>query len=164
MITLRAVTIACLLLSGGCTTYQPDGLTGGFRETRLDENVWEVFFGGNAFADEQKVRDFAMLRAAEITLEHGYQYFVVLDEADWNKVVTTRSSGTAHTNYSGTVSNGHVSGSATTTYDPSSTNTFEKPRSRRVIMAFEEKPEGFASYSATYIKDSISESYDIDLE
>jgi len=73
---LLVLTIGEML--GSATTYQPMGFTGGYEETRLDENMFSVFFAGNGFTGRQRAQDFAFLRAAELTLNHGYEYFVIV--------------------------------------------------------------------------------------
>ena len=45
------------------TTYQSEGLTGGFSETQLDENIFRVTFYGNGYTGKERVTDFALLRS-----------------------------------------------------------------------------------------------------
>jgi hypothetical protein len=82
---MRRLT-ALLLISGvlsACSTdYQPDGYTGGYTDTQLAENVFAVSFSANGYTAPQKAADFVMLRAAELTLAHGNQYFVIENEGN----------------------------------------------------------------------------------
>jgi len=67
----------------GCMTstpYQPMGFKGGYENTQLDKNVFEVTFSGNGLTSRQRVRDFAMLRSAELTIQNGYKYFISINE------------------------------------------------------------------------------------
>lgn len=75
----RIPLIAALVLTGCATTYQPSGFTGGFSETRLAPDRFIVSFSGNAFTAGEQARDFALLRAAELSRDGGYRYFTVLD-------------------------------------------------------------------------------------
>ena len=75
-------TIAMLLLTGCATSYQSDSWTGGFSEIQLGEDLYHVSFEGNRYTDTKRVRDFALLRAAEIALENGYDYFAIVDSND----------------------------------------------------------------------------------
>ena len=157
------VTISLALLLAGCATdYQPDGFTGGFSETQLDENLFEIRFKGNAFVGTDTARDYAMLRAAEVTLQNGYEYFIVLGEEDRTQVSTHTYGGSSTTTYDGTMTGNSVYGTANTTYNPPQTNTYHKPISRKTIMLFHEKPEGVISYSARFVRKSIRNARDID--
>jgi len=79
---LLCVTV--LLLSACATPYQPIATTvaGGYSSTRLSEAVFDVRFNGNGFTNPKRAYDFAFLRAAEITLEHNYSYFVLIGHQD----------------------------------------------------------------------------------
>ena len=160
----RWLTVLLLLTLSACgTTYQSQSWTGGFSEVQLDENIFEITFKGNAFVDASTVRDYAMLRAAEVTLDHGFEYFVVADEDNWTKIQTVTTGGNSSTTtYSGTVSGNMVSGTANTAYNPPQTTTYNKPRSLKTIVTFHEKPEGLTSYSARFVRDSIRKSHKLD--
>ncbi len=157
------VTIVLALVLSGCATgYQPDGYTGGFSEVQFDENVFEIRFSGNAMVGANTARDYAMLRAAEVTLENGYEYFVVLGEEDRTAVSTHTSGGSSTTTYDSTMAGNSVQGTANTTYKSPQTNTYHKPTSRKTIMLFHEKPEDVISYSARFVRESIRSAHDID--
>lgn len=66
-------TAVVTIVVGGCaTTYQSVAFTGGYEETRLDENVFSIFFRGNGFTSSQRAQDFTFLRSSELTLQYGY--------------------------------------------------------------------------------------------
>ena len=70
MKNILLVLISFLII--GCMTstpYQPMGFKGGYENTQLDKNVFEVTFSGNGLTSSQRVRDFAMLRSAELTIQ-----------------------------------------------------------------------------------------------
>ena len=46
---------------------------------KLQDNIFRVTFRGNAYSSMERTGDFALLRSAEITIENGYKYFVVLE-------------------------------------------------------------------------------------
>ena len=58
--------------------YHPVDETGGYINSKLQEGMYRVSFGGNAYDDEIASSDYALLRSAEVTLEGGYKYFTVL--------------------------------------------------------------------------------------
>ena len=69
-------------LSACSTGYQSEGFTGGFTDTQLADNIFTISFSGNAFTAPQQAGDFVMLRAAELSVSHGYPYFVIDDQGD----------------------------------------------------------------------------------
>ena len=76
----RILTVLlCLSLVGCATGYHGKGLTGGYSNMKLQDNIFKVTFNGNAYLSMEKAKDFALLRSAEITIENGYKYFVVLE-------------------------------------------------------------------------------------
>ena len=46
---------------------------------QLRHDVFHVSFDGNGFTSKSRAADIMMLRNAEITLENGYRYFVIVD-------------------------------------------------------------------------------------
>ena len=89
--TIRAaasVTLAFLLL--GCATpYQPkDLLWGGYRDFQVSTNTFSITFQGNPYLDRSRLRQYLFRRAAEVTLEHGFSHFVILESADQSHTST----------------------------------------------------------------------------
>lgn len=74
-----AALVSILLLSGCATAYQSEGMTGGFHEEQKAQDQYLVTFNGNGFTTPERASDFAMMRGAELTLMHGYKYFVVFN-------------------------------------------------------------------------------------
>lgn len=73
------ISCAILLLIAGCTTaYQKSGATGGFTETQVAPNMWRVTFSGNGYTSDSRAEDLALLRSADLTIQNGYRYFVLL--------------------------------------------------------------------------------------
>ena len=78
-----ASNAGCTLLGSRTTPYQPHGSRGGYTENLLQENLLEVAFYGNTYTSKRQVKDFALLRAAEVSLKVGGSYFIVVkDEID----------------------------------------------------------------------------------
>ncbi|MCG8441896.1 MAG: hypothetical protein MI723_08810 [Caulobacterales bacterium] len=74
--------IACGVALGGCATptpYAPAERAGGYgySEQRLEDDRFLVRFRGNSASGAQAA-DFALLRAAELTLQYGYDWFEVV--------------------------------------------------------------------------------------
>lgn len=92
-------TLASLLALGAlgaCSTatpYQPvtsqSPRATGYDSQRLAEGVYRVSFAGNSLTSRQTVENYLLYRAAEVTLENGYEGFVLV-ERDTEREVTTR--------------------------------------------------------------------------
>lgn len=127
-------TFLLVLLSSCMTAYQRAGLTGGYTETRLGENVWRVFFVGNGFTNSERAIDFALLRSAGVCLESGYRYFIIAEATN--------------------VKNVSVGSTGKTVY------TISRPSSTNTVVCFTEKPSEYSVlYDARFIVDSIRKKY-----
>lgn len=87
---LRLVSaMATLMLVGGCTTtatpYQPyrgeaaGGVHGGYSEQQLAPDKYLVRFHGNELASRDRVEGYMLYRAAELTLQRGFDWFTIAD-------------------------------------------------------------------------------------
>lgn len=77
---IKAAPIALAVLVAACATqtaYQPAPERGayGHTTTKLTERRYRVTFTGNSLTDKETVQDYMLLRAAEVTLENGYDWF-----------------------------------------------------------------------------------------
>lgn len=68
---------------------EPGGYTG-YTDQRLDENRYRVTFTGNSVTRRETVEDYLLLRAAEVTLQSGYRYFI-FDTRDTEAKTSYRS-------------------------------------------------------------------------
>jgi hypothetical protein len=156
-----ALAAAGLLLAACATSYQSSSFTGGFQDTQLAPDVFRVSFRGNSFTSRDRVQDFALLRAAELTLANGARYFGVMAETDQSRIDTHVSSGSART--TGTVSmygnTGYYSG--TTTYTAPKVTTYYKPGVGMMIRTFNTKPEGDFAFDAEFVSRSIRTKYGV---
>lgn len=65
------------------TSYAPADAGGyGYREQRVENDRYIVTFTGNSATDPQAVGDAALKRAADLTLEQGYDWFEVVSRSD----------------------------------------------------------------------------------
>ncbi|MCK4793727.1 MAG: hypothetical protein KAV87_58910, partial [Desulfobacteraceae bacterium] len=153
------LTIA-LIVSGCATAYQSMAFSGGYAETQLDENVFEVRFKGNASTSRERVSDFCLLRCAELCKLSGYDYFIIVEGQEYteNSQYTTPTSTT--TKGRARVIGNSVYGSSTSTTTGGRTYNISKPRSENTIVCFKDKPDGF-SYNADFICKSITQKYGI---
>ena len=82
---LAVVSFVSLFVLGGCETPAPyaplAGHSTGYTDERLGANRWRVTFIGNAVTNRRTVENYLLLRAAEVTQQSGYSWFV-FDERD----------------------------------------------------------------------------------
>jgi hypothetical protein len=79
--------IASLVALTSCATlYQKEGIfTNGYSDLRSGRDTFVVTFRANEMTPAEKVRKYALKRAAEVTVKNGYRYFAVLDETGEGK-------------------------------------------------------------------------------
>ena len=78
---VRIVSLSFILSSlAGCSTgYHPANLLGrGYSEMALSQDTYVVSFNGNGLTSEGTVQSYLLRRCAELTLNSGYKYFVVI--------------------------------------------------------------------------------------
>lgn len=144
------------MLAGCATEYQrADSFGYGFYDTQLAENVFEVSFQGSDADGVHRMRDLAMLRASEITLEHGFRYFKILAEDDQAEHGTVVTGGYGVPWYNAVTN-------TTESYEvPVTSASYTEHGSTKRIMCFKDKPEGAVVYDAEFVSNSIRESYGI---
>lgn len=77
---LLALALAAGLLAGCASTttpYQPLHRGEGYSEQRIEGHRYRVQFAGNAATPRQTVENYLLFRAAELTIDQGYDYFIL---------------------------------------------------------------------------------------
>lgn len=81
-----ASALALAAALGACATatpYQPNipgqATSGGFSERQLAENRFRVNFAGNTLTSRETVETYLLYRAAELTADRGFDWFVMAD-------------------------------------------------------------------------------------
>ena len=90
MIRNFSLGAAALLLLAACATATPYGPASqgggyGFSDQRIESNRFRITFRGNSSTPRETVENSLLYRAAELTVDQGYDYFVVIEndtEAD----------------------------------------------------------------------------------
>jgi hypothetical protein len=72
-----AILVAAL--SGCATGYHASGFKGGFSQTKVSEDTYQVQVTGNGYTTSERASQFLLRRCAELTLESGRRYFAMLD-------------------------------------------------------------------------------------
>ena len=133
---LAGLLFAILIFVVSCATpYKPLSITGGFSEVKIQEGMYKVYFKGNAYIGEERIRNYTLYRCAEITLENHYQYFIILEDN-----ISERKGYITDTNKYG-----------------SNTYEYKKLTGGYTIQCFADKPETNKTiYNAKEIKKNLS--------
>ena len=82
---LCVLAAAGLSACGGATPYQPAAQPGrnapsgyGYSEQRLEQDRFVVRFSGNSMTSRQTVETYLLFRAAELTAQNGYEWFLTV--------------------------------------------------------------------------------------
>jgi|SRR5215217_1559733 len=91
---LAAMLVATTALTACATAtpYQPNvpgqQVSGGFSEARLEQNRFRVTFSGNTLTSRDTVERYLLYRAAEVTVNEGYDWFSLVERATDRKART----------------------------------------------------------------------------
>lgn len=93
-----ALAIALVSVTAGCATYptpyQPyvpeggRGIHGGYSDQQLAPDRFLVRFHGNEFTSRDRVEGYLLYRAAELTLQNGFDSFLLIDRHTEHDVQT----------------------------------------------------------------------------
>jgi hypothetical protein len=88
-----AGTTALSACSSGPTPYQPAaGYERGYTEQKLEDTRYRIGFKGNSLTDRETVENYMLFRAAELTLQSGFDTFTIVNR-DTDKDSHTRYTG-----------------------------------------------------------------------
>ncbi len=80
---MRALILSLFFLFLGCATatpYQPYNKGEGYKELKIEDSKYRVGFKGNSVTPRDTVETYLLYRAAELTLENKFDYFVVREQ------------------------------------------------------------------------------------
>ncbi|MFC4353240.1 hypothetical protein ACFOW6_16955 [Fodinicurvata halophila] len=78
LIPIAAVFLFLTACSTAPSVYTPaEGGGYGYSEQQLEENRYRVSYSGNSATSRERVEDYLLYRASELTLQNGYDYFVM---------------------------------------------------------------------------------------
>ena len=82
----RATAVALLLTLAGCETatpYQPltrsSSSSGGYSDIQIEPNRFRVAFSGNSMTSRETVETYLLYRAAQLSLDRGFDWFKMAD-------------------------------------------------------------------------------------
>lgn len=76
------------------------GLMGGVAAAPIANDTYRISASGNGYTDPTTIQDFALLKAAETTLEAGKTHFTIVGDRDATST-TTQNTGGSFNNYGG---------------------------------------------------------------
>jgi hypothetical protein len=152
-ITYFTLSVMLILISSCATPYASNGLLGGYSDTALAPDVYKISFQGNGYSTKQRTSDFAVLRAAELTLSHGYRYFGIINQNEGASSMVINTPGYAITNTYGNTSY--------TTFNLGTSIPLFFPESGLMIRCFTEQPGGGFALDAQFISYSIRTKYNL---
>lgn len=174
------LSLAVLAVLAACGTgYHKKGMSGGYTDVALQENVFKITFTGNGYTDTSKATDFALLRAAEVAKENGYPYFFVYSAQDNGKTIsraTTMSSALGSANYSGygNARANYLGNTATVGYNEqgrvnanafgTSSTTYQqehKPSIEMVVVGINKPSPEVFTYKTDFLIKSLKKQYKI---
>lgn len=157
----KLVTLfACLLLSACATSYQPYSYFGGggYKDVQLAENVFKVTVEANAYTTSARASDLALLRSADLALQHGFKYFIIGATADHSYSTSYTAPKTTNVNVT---SYGNTAYGSANTYGGQTYN-FHFPTPSMTITAFKEKPALQGTiYDAEMVSKSLRKELDV---
>lgn len=138
MLTKAWLFASCVLLTGCATSYQPYSYFGGggYKEVQLAENVFKVTVEANGYTTSAKAADLALLRSADLALQHGFRYFIIGATADYSYSASFTTPKTTNVNLS---TYGNSASGTATTYGGQTYNV-QFPTPSMTITGFREKP------------------------
>ena len=98
-ILFMAAGASALSACATATPYGPSDGRYGYSEQRIEQDRYRVTFSGNISTTRETVENFLLYRAAELTVQEGYDYFI-MTEQDTEADTTYRSRPMFHLGYS----------------------------------------------------------------
>lgn len=144
---MKKLAAICIVLTlSACATptpYGKYGLLGGYTDARIDDNTFSISVDTNGFTSQQTTSMQALYRAAELTIENGFDYYFIASNA-------TNSTSTAMAMPGSSISNTTINAYGSTAYARTNTTSIPIaaipvvfPNSTLIIKTFKGvKPEG----------------------
>ena len=157
-----------LLLAGCATPYQPSKRGNGFTDSQLTRDEFEVRFQGNGQTRAEQVQDFALLRAAQVALGHGYSYFAVLDVTNTSSARPYTIHQQFHADYPPNIGLPPPTPGGVDPYrfgyivEYDEPAVYYRPGTLLRIKGFQTKPAKPFTYDATTLEESIKRKYKLD--
>lgn len=83
MKSFAIILLTCFFFIGCSSPYQPKSALGGYSSTKIDDETYRVEFKGNQHTKTIVVFEHLVRRCAEITVDEGYEYFIVYEDSSY---------------------------------------------------------------------------------
>ena len=113
------ILVLGLVALAACTTYKPHGFGGGYTDFPMGQNKHRIEVRGNGYTSRERVQNMALVRAADIALQQGYEHFFVLDTQNDTKI---RAANVHESGLVSTIDNDYVIMIIELTNDPDAVN------------------------------------------
>lgn len=135
---MREIIAVCLmlLLTACATPYGKYGLLGGFTDSQIDENTFSISVDTNGFTSQQTTSMQALYRAADLTIEHGFDFFVIVSGANNSTSMAMAMPGSSTSNTTVNAYGSTAYARTTTAYSPTTVMPVVFPNSTLVIKSF----------------------------
>ncbi len=151
-----------ILLTGCATKYQSLGLTGGFEDLELSPGYYRVNFWGNGVTSGERVRDLALLRAAELASKNKCRSFQVMNGRNAVSSTLVSLPKTQTTNTNAHIYGNYITGqSTTTTYGGGVQSINRANTSIDVRCVNQEADPSIDIYDTDFLKQKLKEKYKI---
>lgn len=155
---LTALSLSLAACATAPTVYQPATSANaiGYSEYRIEPGRYRVTFQGGEGAPPEQVMDFAIMRAADLALAEGYDWFRVSDR--FMRATSSGSSGPILSLGIGGGSFGHhsaVGGSVGTGFDLGGGSSGASAATIEVFMGKGPKPQGVDVYDAHAVRSTL---------
>ena len=155
------------LTAGLCscaTPYRPLKEGAGYSDAEIAPDQFRVSFQGDANTSLEQVNDFALLRAAELTREHNFKFFAVIDTTNLSSVKQYTIPGQMHRVESRMPSPpGNPMAGRPEIYEvaqyPARQGLYCKPGTSLLIKCFAEKPGRIFTFEAGALDQSLRQKY-----
>ena len=143
----KFVTVLLAILLTACATpYGKYGIAGGYTDSRIDENTFSISVDTNGFTSQQTTSMHGLYRAAELTVENGFDYFVIIGGSNGATSMAMVIPGASTSNTTVNVSGSTAYGRTTTTTAPTTVVPMAFPNSTLTIKSFKgSKPDGVSN-------------------
>jgi len=155
---MKIPLLVCVLLTACATTYQPYSYFGGggYKDLQLSENSFKVTFEGNGYTSKTEATDKALWRAADLALEKGFKYFVLVSQTDDSSSMGYTTPSTSYVNTSSLGSTGY---GTIQSYGGQHFNIV-LPAPSLTILCFREKPDVTGHvYDADMVEKAMKRQY-----
>jgi len=155
---MKKLLVLLAITAGGCasmpTSYGPMGTRGGYQEIRRAPDEFRVMFGGNAYTPGARVSDYALLRAAELTLQAGYTHFEVIKSDDISRKQTFLVAGKSFSDATAFRNGNTVQAYGSTTTMPAHEATEYYP-GRALTIKLAREADGDKRFNAAELADEL---------